>query len=125
MNLLYAIAFSAGILNGAMAQYEPIIITEIDNPIYVDIDADVQYGPFFVTCNIRTDTWLLPEASFYPWQSTYEIGAGFRWKDLEVGLSHVCFHPMQPYQWLTYQVVPSWEGSVTTVYIKLTLTNRR
>jgi hypothetical protein len=32
MNLLYAIAFSAGILNGAMAQYEPIIITEIDYP---------------------------------------------------------------------------------------------
>lgn len=124
MNLLYAIVLSMGLTRGGIVQYNPTYYTEIDDPIYVSMDADVQYGPIFANCGIRVDTWMLSAGSYSPWQNTYQIGAGIRFGMIELGVTHSCYHPMQAYQWCTYQYTPAWEGAHTTVYGKLILTNR-
>jgi hypothetical protein len=124
MNLLYSLVMTAGLMNGGLVQYEPYVYTEINNPVFFDIDIDCQLGPLFVAGGIRVDMWMNELTNYCPYQNTYDISTGLRYGPLEIGLQHSCFHPSAPYMWMDYQIVPAWEGAETSFYARLKLTNR-
>jgi hypothetical protein len=123
MNLLYAIVFSFGMIDGGLMQYQPIDYTSIEIPFYTDIDCDIQYGPFFGVAKIHTDIYMKSIAKYVPFQNTYIIGGGVRVGNVEIGVTHACYHPMQPYQWSGDIITPHFEGGITNAYISLTLSN--
>jgi hypothetical protein len=123
MNLLYSFILTVGIINGGLVQYCPYEYQDT-NPMFTEMEVDVQWGHFFFDCGIRTDIWPKSISSYDPYQNTYQIGAGLRFKYIEIGISHSCYHPMQTYQWAGYQMTPSWEGAINTFYGRLILGNR-
>jgi hypothetical protein len=124
MNLLYSLVMTVGLMNGGLVQYDPYVRTAIDNPVFCDIDIDCQLGPFFAAGGIRVDMWMNEPTNLFPFQNTYDISTGIRYGALELGVQHSCFHPTAPYMWDKYQIIPSWEGWETSLYAKLTLSNR-
>jgi len=122
MNLWYALILEASIwLNGGIMQYEPLDALYIDKPIAAQIGAELGYGPVFVHASVLTDMFVYDLADYWPFNNTYNAGAGLRYKGLEVGLEHSCYHPMVPFQWFPWQkaVVPAFEGSMSRLYVRL------
>lgn len=61
--------------------------------------------------------------SFWPTQAEYTVDAGLKWKDVRLGWTHTCWHPVVPYmalwQWAGRQVTPRWEGAYNAIYLTI------
>ena len=74
-----------------------------DNVYYVNFNAEVlMFNHLFIGGS--TKTYIQPnnkENDFYPVQNDYQLNAGIRYKNIEIGMIHLCIHPgdsvdMQP-----------------------------
>jgi hypothetical protein len=59
------------------------------------------------------------DASFYPIRVDYDLGAGLRYKCLEAGWRHGCFHPIAPN--VSNMPLPKIDAHQDAFYIKATI----
>lgn len=106
MNLLANIIMSGvlqfGIIPGhQMSLYNLNYMQEclnVDQTIFVDYTAraDVfKYG--FLTGGFSSYSLAANKGlDFYPFRQDYTLGAGFQYKNFEIGYFHGCYHPIAP-----------------------------
>lgn len=124
MPILSLLALSAalefGAVSGDIYQYAPVSAVQSVPPQYATASFQASLGPVFLKTAFRTDMWMQNGISWYPVQQSYEIGAGLRLGALVVGATHLCSHPLQPYQPLGIPGSgPIREGGYDTFYIRL------
>jgi hypothetical protein len=67
-------------------------------------------------------TWKTFQADFYPLRMDFNFGVGFKYKYLEIGYKHGCFHPIAPN---IYAIpLPKIDASQDNFYIKATINNK-
>ena len=123
MNLLiFLFAFEFGYTpNIRVLQYEPsdcyyelIMYTELECEIFLFN---------FIFCGGGVRTYITPHNSFFnyaPNTTVYDFKFGLRFKGLEIGGRHRCFHPTFPYLPFYKQELKGLEGSFDELYIRLT-----
>ena len=125
--LLLMASLEFGMTQGSLLQYRPYFVNQEVPPCYATFEGSAEYKGFFLTGSVRTDMLMKEISNWYPIQSTYMIGGGFRNKRITIGFEHACFHPMMPYATMMprdMQAVPKWEGAYDRVYVRITLSNK-
>jgi len=111
-----------GTYSGGFVQYQPLAYVDIGNPLFVNFGGDVQIGPVFMGGAIRTDFNMVSITNYSPFQNTYTFNAGLRFGPVEVGYTHTCYHPSDPYymQYILSNIaipIPASEGAVDVFYV--------
>lgn len=78
----------------------------------------------FVGGGVRTpayckDKSYLKPGGYYPLQGSYDFGAGYRYKSLEVGYSYTCQHPIIADHNSLTSIDRKYEGSYWQVYVRV------
>jgi len=103
-------------------QYEPREALVSDWEIgYAQLEAEVElFGILFAGGGVRT--YITPHGGITNWSpntSVYDWRLGARWKWLELGWRHRCFHPTVPYLPSLNQEITGLEGSYDELYFRL------
>lgn len=106
-------------------EYEKL---ELDSAYYIEFGIDLYfYNLFFINGSInnlfhaRKD-----ELEFYPDCDKYQIAAGIRYKFIEIGYEHLCFHPIFPLSSNGRKLINNTilEGGYDKYYINFELTGK-
>lgn len=119
--LAFIFALEIGFLpQGDFIMYEEFELIPVQYSIYTDLQAEIEiFDFFFVGGGVKTGAWYHGGYTFFPHRSSYEFRAGFRWKLIEAGWRHYCFHPMTPFFGfgiLDYRAI--WEGAYDELYLR-------
>ena len=122
--LVFSAALEFGVTNGSVVQYRPMGLSNEIPPTYAEFDFGAQYKHIFFDTSVRTDMFYKSITNWDPTQITFAIGGGIKINCVTIGFEHSCFHPMMTYSYATVmpeerQVVPGWEGSCDTLYIRI------
>jgi len=73
-------------------------IINIDHTLYFDYKVNLEIAKYgFITGGITS--YSMPFSSndgFYPFRSDFMLGAGFKYKYIQIGWEHGCYHPLSP-----------------------------
>lgn len=119
--LVFAFALQLGYIPEATAiMYQPP--PRVENVLeqgLVSFDAEARlFKTFYVGGSVGIPVWQAGELSFWPSELQSVVRAGVRFGGLEIGWSHLCTHPVMPYQPL-YGSQALWEGFYDEIHIKL------
>ena len=103
--------------------YDPPERVFKETSFYIDMDAELGIGPFFVGGGLKTYFWKVKDGiRFSPHLAEYRCRAGIKIeiiKELELtaGGRTACFHPVIPY---LYQenIQPKWEGAYSELFVR-------
>lgn len=107
---------------GMLAYNETISADAIEYGIYyTQLEAEMQFWQLlFIGGAVRT--YIVPgnsDYTFSPRYSSYDFTAGLRYKMLELGWRHRCFHPMMPYMPILDVDVRGIEGWYDELYLRV------
>lgn len=113
--------------SGGLVQYEPLSYTPFDNPVVLDIGAEIGYGSLHASAQVSTDCFVTGLTGMSQFMNTYTVAAGLKLGAVDIGIEHSCYHPAIPYQWLSSRsmIVPSFEGAYTALYVRVLIDSVR
>lgn len=78
----------------------------IKRSFYSDMKFAIDFGKYFYADGgITSYQWVHKGGTdFFPFRMDYQVGAGVKYKSLQIGYAHDCFHPVMP-----YMVIPAYE----------------
>jgi hypothetical protein len=107
--------------NGDLIMYEQLDLVPVQYSVYTDLQAEIEiFDLFFIGGGVWTGAWYHGGYTFWPHRSIYSFHVGLRWKGIEAGWRHNCFHAQTPYFGfgiLDYKAI--WEGGFDQVYIRI------
>lgn len=123
--LVLAFAFNLGFTpNDAVVQYQGptwIVNQSAESIVNMDVELRAFDEHFYVGGSLGVPVWQAPNdgviPSFWPNDLQSVVRLGFRWGGVEIGYSHLCTHPVMPYQPIVGSQT-SWEGGYDEVHIK-------
>jgi hypothetical protein len=101
---------------------EPEFLLEAYPPLYATLEFKGTVGVTFFEAFVRTDMKARNWDQWIPHQMTYQLGAGIELKNVKIGWSHTCYHPMMPFMvYHRYVLLASSEGSVNDFYVRFSV----
>jgi len=90
----------------------------LNQSFYTDMQFTIDFGKyFFISGGLTSYQWAHKgEADFFPFRMDYQFGAGAKYKSVEIGWAHDCFHQVMPYMIL--QQYEKLDVSHTRFYVK-------
>ena len=87
-------------------------------------DVEAELKGVFIGGGIRTPAYCRDKSyfkpgSYCPLQGSYDFGAGYRFKAMEIGYKYTCQHPVMPYYNSLAGIDKKYEGSFYQVYIRV------
>ena len=118
--LAFAFALELGVQPfGTLRAYEPLVPAANEWTFYQKAEARVYlWDLLFAEGQVEIYDWRDRDLSFWPDRAGFEVGAGLRWKILEIGFRHYCTHPIIP----RFSIPASnwrWEGGYEEIYLRL------
>jgi hypothetical protein len=86
--------FEAGFLNSGFVGNEGATLVNYENMSYISFEARAEAGPLFVSGGTRSIQKQLHFNAYVPVMQRYDIGAGLKLGNFELGWSHWCEHPV-------------------------------
>ena len=107
-------------------QYEPREADSLKWGVgYTQLEAEIElFALLFAGASVRTYITPSGPLNFSPNTSVYDWRCGLRWKMLELGWRHRCFHPTIPYQPIFKQVVTGIEGAYDELYFRAEISTK-
>jgi len=118
--------FEMGIVpDSSFLMYE--FYPEDDRPyFYSEFEIETRFGYddtyLFIIGGIRTDfIKYKSNYTFFPINDTYSIEAGGTYKDITLGVRHLCTHPVFPYIsfYGDHRPIVKYEGSYNEIYFRI------
>ena len=127
--ILQALVFSLMLEGGYQPRDYTLILNDVpkyaehgtDNSWYLSMSPRVDFGPVYLSGGITTETDFAGSNSRLwgqPYQTTYDIEAGIRLKNVTIGASHMCSHST----FVTdnfFQNHASMDDSHTRIFVRL------
>ena len=88
---------------------------------FLELETEAQaFEHLFIGGAVKTRAWKNAETwTYHPFSAEYELNAGIRIDSLEIGLRHMCTHPVIPYQATVAPREIRYEGSYDEFYIRM------
>ena len=116
-------AFEMGVVPqvGIIAYPEPFEHDVIEwGVLYTQLEMEaLLFGHVFLGGSVRTYVLPTEGIDFSPRSSVYDFHAGLRWRMLEAGWRHRCFHPMMPYLPVLDVELHGVEGGYDELYVRI------
>lgn len=123
--LILAFAFNLGYTPDASAvQYQaPAFVLNQSSEAIINMDAELRAfnEHFYIGGSLGVPVWQDPNdgaiPSFWPNDLQAVVKLGIRFGGVEIGYSHLCTHPVMPYQPMVGSQT-SWEGYYDEIHVK-------
>ena len=103
--------------------YDPPERVIKDVAFYLDMDAELGIGLFFIGGGLKTYSWKENSGvRFWPYLTEYRARAGIKFDimkevELTAGARTACFHPVIPYLYQENEK-PKWEGAYSELFVR-------
>ena len=104
-----------------VTEYQPPSVVMSSQGLFVGMDAELRvWDHLYFGGGMEVPMWISGASvgPLWPYSLQSVVRAGVRFGGLEIGWSHLCTHPIVPYQPF-FGEQPLWEGATNEFHIKL------
>jgi hypothetical protein len=119
--LAYALQLGYTPNNMAVLYTPPTFVVNQHEQGIISMDVEARlWGFLYIGGDLGVTVWNFPSndiPSFWPDRLQSVVRAGVRFGGIEIGWSHLCTHPVMPYQPLIHEQA-IWDGLYDEIHIK-------